>query len=232
MIIASTTTTKERLPLMKIFVDSMAEQTVKPDRHILWLGNDIKNIPIPDFIKKSNIEVMYTEDIGPATKIVPTIALITDPDDMIITVDDDFGLDPRVIEKLVVGKKKYPDAAVGFRGRSFTEPTYNYGRSILYDYYPEDIEVDIITSNYGQAFYRRFFTDEVHDTSECPDARHNDDVWISGHLAKQGIKRYHLNPEGMNFRDDRMGGIQKLWDVNKRSPYTNNIIGFYKPYWR
>lgn len=232
-IIVSTTTTEKRLPLMRMAYESFAKQSIKPEMHILWLDKALEGKPLPDFMSDGYMTVMYTEDIGPATKILPTIKLINDPEAILVTGDDDFGVHEDWLKDLVAAKNKYPDKAVGYRGRAFRDKNNpSYGLTVLHHRYTGDAPVDILTSNWGCAYYRGMFDDTIHNRSDCPDSKFNDDIWISGWLAKNKIRCMRID-QGQHklFINDTMGGIRKLWDINERGPYNNNIINYFKPNW-
>ena len=81
---------------------SILQQDLLPDRIVLNLDktkwND-DNIPI--LLKKlqeSGVTIQYVEDIGPHTKLIPS--LLSFPDDVIITADDDVYYDPTMISEL------------------------------------------------------------------------------------------------------------------------------------
>ena len=68
--------------------------------------------------KYPHLKVFRTEDCGPATKIVPTIQRITDPDTIITTVDDDIIYFDNMIEEHYKHHMRYDNAAFGYDGRS------------------------------------------------------------------------------------------------------------------
>jgi hypothetical protein len=51
-------------------------------------------------------------DYGPATKLIPTLLEETDPDTIIVTVDDDVVYHPDVLQDMVEGMMQYPDFTV------------------------------------------------------------------------------------------------------------------------
>ena len=104
--IVSFTTSPERIDKIKPMIDSISNQTVKPDLFIL-------NIPevfprtgekyiIPDFVKNNVIVNVVEKDCGPATKIIPTIDYLKKnnydiSDTYIIYLDDDICYLPNMI---------------------------------------------------------------------------------------------------------------------------------------
>ena len=84
---------------------SILQQSYIPNRVILNIDkkqwND-GNIPL--LLKKLQcvgVEINYTDDIGPHTKLIPTLTKY--PDDIIITADDDVYYDTPMVEELYRG---------------------------------------------------------------------------------------------------------------------------------
>ena len=82
---------------------SILNQTVLPDRIVLnidkkkWNKN---NIPILlKKLEKLGVIIQFVDDIGPHTKLLPTLSHY--PDDVIITVDDDVYYERNTIEELL-----------------------------------------------------------------------------------------------------------------------------------
>jgi hypothetical protein len=66
---------------------SLLNQTLAPDRIILWLANGTKIPPILKVLTQKGLEIKYCEDIKSYKKLIP--ALKQFPDDVLITADDD-----------------------------------------------------------------------------------------------------------------------------------------------
>ena len=81
---------------------SILNQTVIPDRIVLNLDKETwndNNIPVLlKKLKKNGVTIQFVEDIGPHTKLLPTLSRY--PDDVIITVDDDVYYERNTIEEL------------------------------------------------------------------------------------------------------------------------------------
>ncbi len=100
-IVISLTSYGERIKDIKYTLISLFNQTLKPDRIVLWLGEDCKERKLPQFINKfteAGLEIKYTKDIGPYTKIIPS--LINFSDSIIVTADDDIYYPNNWLEKL------------------------------------------------------------------------------------------------------------------------------------
>lgn len=95
-------------------IESIMEQTVKANRIVLWLGHEFEKphmIPADlRLLEKRGLEIRFTDDIGPATKLIP--ALKAFPDDIIITIDDDTLYTYNLIDKLLRGHARHPKAVI------------------------------------------------------------------------------------------------------------------------
>lgn len=113
-LIVSLTTFGSRIDWCGPAIESIMEQTVKPNRIVLWLGHEFEKphmIPADlRMLEKRGLEIRFTDDIGPATKLVPSLKAF--PEDYIITVDDDTIYNYNVIDKLIRGHYRYPDAII------------------------------------------------------------------------------------------------------------------------
>ena len=91
-------------------VRSLLCQTVKPDMVILWLDRDNwgeNNIPGSlERLRKAGLTIRFCEDLRSYKKHVP--ALEQYPDDIIITVDDDFYYSHDFVERLIKSYKSAP----------------------------------------------------------------------------------------------------------------------------
>lgn len=110
-IIVSLTTIPSRIDTVWIPITCMLHQTVRPDRIILWLGKEkFEGHEIPEKVKQlkeKGLEIRYCEDIRAHTKYYYTMQ--ENPDDYVITIDDDIYYRKRMIEGLLKTLKKNPN---------------------------------------------------------------------------------------------------------------------------
>ena len=113
-VIVSLTTFGERILWIGPAIESIMEQTVKANKIVLWLGHEFeKPHMIPQdlrMLEKRGLEIRFTEDCGPATKLIPSLKAF--PDDIIITIDDDTLYSYDLLDKLIRGHYRYPDAII------------------------------------------------------------------------------------------------------------------------
>ncbi|MCQ2744253.1 MAG: glycosyltransferase family 2 protein, partial [bacterium] len=91
-IIVSLTSYRERFKKLPITIYSLLNQTLKPDKIILWIDNeteDLTTIPyeITRFIK-NGLEIRFVKDIKSYTKAIYAFKEYTDS--IIVTADDDI----------------------------------------------------------------------------------------------------------------------------------------------
>lgn len=125
-IIVSMTTIPERINIIHKTLDSLQNQTFKPDIIYIHIGKELKNKDYPtnelnrlkDIINNySNVRLNIIEkDLGPITKVIPVLPFIND-NDYLILADDDVSYKPNMIEYLV----KSDQIAVGYAGRKNLE---------------------------------------------------------------------------------------------------------------
>jgi len=138
---------------------------------------------IPDELRGiPNINIFEgVEDLGPKTKIIPTLKRIDDPETVIITVDDDIIYNRGIVDYHLKCRDKYPSAALGFSGTK-------QGRLILTP--RSDVEVDIL-DNYKSASYTRgMFGDDFFDVYS--EKSWNDDLVVSAYLRDKYTKKIVL----------------------------------------
>lgn len=108
-LIVSLTTYDKRLYDVYLTIESIMQQTVKPNKIILWLADDMKEVAMPITLqrqKQRGLEIRYTKDIRSYKKLIPTLKEY--PDDVIITVDDDVLYNHDFVENLVNAYIKDP----------------------------------------------------------------------------------------------------------------------------
>ena len=101
-IIVSLTSYRERFKDLPLTLYSLLNQSLKPDRIILWLDNeyeDLTNLPyeITQFIK-NGLEIRFVKDIGPYTKVIYAFKEYRNA--VIVSADDDIYYTKNWLKKL------------------------------------------------------------------------------------------------------------------------------------
>jgi len=108
-VVVSLTTYGKRLWDVYLAIESIMQQTVKPNIIILWLDTDLKNADLPSTLQnqmKRGLQIRYCKDIKSYKKLIP--ALHSFPEDIIITIDDDVLYSYDMIERLLSAYRKDP----------------------------------------------------------------------------------------------------------------------------
>ena len=128
MIYVSITTIPQRLKNLNKSVDSLLNQTKKPDKIFINIPNKyrrfkeiIKNEEIPKF-GDSSVQITRCEDYGPGTKLLGSIDQIN-KDSLVILADDDHIYQDYMIEKFYYYYSKAPENAYSF----YVHPLKNFG---------------------------------------------------------------------------------------------------------
>lgn len=93
-LIVSLTSFPARIHLVRYAIHSLLKQSLKPNRLVLWLGEDKfpgKEADLPAellALKALGLEIRWCEDVKSATKLIPSLREW--PDAIIVTADDDL----------------------------------------------------------------------------------------------------------------------------------------------
>lgn len=184
-IIVSLTTFPPRINLVYKTISTLLQQTVKPDEVILWLATeDFPDKKLPDNLTKLlefGLSIKWCENIRSYKKLIPAMKAF--PEDIIITVDDDYYYDKNLIKTLLEEHEKYPHCIIGARSLRLV-PSKNKklrlkSRSYIYDksYRPSFLNPFI---GYGGVLYPPYsLHNDVFDSYKFMQIiPTNDDAWF------------------------------------------------------
>lgn len=177
-IILSMTTHAARNGTLGPTIESISNQTIKPDAWHVYTPPGVKDLD-PKTVIRCDV------DLGPVMKI-SAVAIDdsrADPDAIIITIDDDIVYAPNWLEKLLEACAKHPDEAIGFSGWNTTDLVD--GGDYMWPSIGE--RCDVLEGWAGAAYRARFFDADVLKIPEP--FKFVDDVWISSYLHRRGIGR-------------------------------------------
>ena len=119
-IIVSVTSYPKRISYVIKALESIYNQTYKADEVILWLAEDQfpgKESDVPEaltkLVQEQKLTIRWCDDLKPHKKYF--YAIQENPDDLIITIDDDLTYEPKLIEKLMVSYLLHPEAVSAVR---------------------------------------------------------------------------------------------------------------------
>ena len=235
-IIVSLTTHGKRLWDVCFAIESLMQQTVKPNRIVLWLDEKLKDSPLPLALVKQSargLEIRYTRDLKPYTKLIP--ALKEFPEDVIITVDDDMAYDFDVIEKLTNAYKAEPDCihACLLKAMTFDKN----GQLTGYNSWKNSTSTrgqHLIMGVGGVLYPPHTLSSEVMNeevfTSICPTA---DDVWFTAMALLNNTpinKVVTRDFNGNEFVYNDSVQDTGLWFINRDGANDNQIKAVYSRY--
>lgn len=120
-IVVSLTSFPARIDCVGYAIKSLFNQTVKPDRIVLWLATEqFKNRELPELLEKlkeKRLEIRFCEDLKSHKKYYFALQEQR-PDELVITYDDDLIYPENSIERLVNLHKKYPDCIITNRAQA------------------------------------------------------------------------------------------------------------------
>ena len=205
--VVSLTTIPARIHRISPTIRSILTQTVKPNviylniPHISKRQNQTYRIP-QTIQALDEVRLLRTEqDWGPATKLLPLLQQGLSPDTPIIVIDDDQIYPRRLVETYLYYAHQYSNAALCLAGWQ-VPPDFCHqqripvegARTRLIDRPANVLEfpqfVDIIQGASSYLVRPRFFEHTIFNYNTAPSAAFFvDDIWISGHLAKNKISR-------------------------------------------
>jgi len=119
-LIVSFTSYKKRIYDVHLVVESIAQQTVKPHRLLLWLDEDEFTLEtIPLILRRQmgrGLEIRFCPNYRSYKKLIPTLQCF--PDANIITIDDDILYPKDMIEILLNEHNLFPRCILGYRAHS------------------------------------------------------------------------------------------------------------------
>lgn len=216
-IIISLTTYNKRTKTVYKTIESIFNQTIKPDKIVLWLDKNEFNINnIPKTLKKQikqGLEIDFYHNIKSYKKIVPSLKKY--PNDIIITADDDVLYPKDFIEKLynaylLDNSKIYCNYSFKFLNKYYRPTTNIKELQYLFTY---------IGTGAGALFPPKILPNEILDEELFTKiAPIHDDIFISTLCMKYNIKIQNVNNDYMKY-------IKLL---QKRTVFNTQSIGLVK----
>lgn len=222
-IIVSLTSYGERIHEVALTIESLMQQTMKPNRIVLWLDNSFKGQSLPLSLsrqQKRGLEIAFCQDLRSYKKLIPQMLL--SPHDAIITADDDILYDYDVLEHLILAYLLNPQVIHCCRVHRIK---FDKNGDILpyknWDFRCKEIGTNkhyFLTSGGGVLFPPGSLDKTVFDQetflSICPEA---DDVWFTAMAIKKGTllnKVYTRNERGEDYIDNLLMPGERLSHKN------------------
>lgn len=221
-LIVSLTTFPARINTVYKTISSLLNQTLKPDELILWLAEEqFLNKKLPENLTKLEqygLKIMwYEKDIKSFKKLIPTLQKY--PNDIIVTFDDDYYYDERILEYLYNAYLENPNCiharqAFIVKGeivKSLHPRSYVYDSSYLPSYRNEPVGCGGVL--YPPHSLHENVLNENEFLKELPT---HDDIWFWGHALRNNTKISVLK-KGYDLKNYIIEGSQadSLWQKNK-----------------
>jgi hypothetical protein len=182
--IISLTSYLPRFKKLSITLKSLVIQRVRAKKICLWVSEEDKGklpIDVMELVNDGLVEVHVSENLGPGTKILPSLAKFSECD--IVTADDDIYYPFDWLSELVKSSRKYPKCIIAHRVH---EVRHNInGELSEYDDWTKEAVKPGCNTNYfatgvgGVLYPSKCFNSEVLKTQSYLDfCRFQDDIWL------------------------------------------------------
>lgn len=218
-IVVSLTSYGTRIHEAPLAIESLMQQTMKPNRIVLWLDNSFKEKRLPHALlmqQDRGLEISFCSDIRSYKKLIPQMRQT--PLDAIITADDDILYDYDVLEHLILAYLNDPQKIHCCRAHRIT--LNSEGRILPYSRWETRVRETgtnkflFLTSGGGVIFPPGSLDSTVFDEETfmaiCPDA---DDVWFTAMALKKNTpisKVFTRNKNGEDYMENRLVSGERL----------------------
>ncbi|MCP9612826.1 hypothetical protein [Coprobacter tertius] len=193
-LIISLTSYGKKIYDVYLTIESLLNQTVKPNKIILWLSRDefsSQNLPVSlKMQEKRGLEIKLWDDLRSYKKIIPT--LFQYPDYLIITVDDDIIYPFDLVESFLNSYRHNPNKIYCFKAHPIL-----YGSNNTVLPYTEWVKIESKNSSlynlpigvFGVLYPANCFHEDVTKCNIFLDlAPYADDIWLKTMSLLKGIE--------------------------------------------
>ena len=245
-IVVSLTTTKNNINYIDNTINSIKNQTVKPNKIYITIpdysNNKKKNIDIPKkLINDKDIQIIkYEKDYGKLLNILGVLLIEKNDDTLIVSIDDNYIYSKYLIEDLIKLHKKNKNVAIGFSGYIYGKYPFTYcshnniSKNKLFNTHQLKLnnnygtKVDVL-NNYSGVLYKRVFFPKYEPYNELLKYINidksflnvNSDMLISGYLSKNKINR-------LLFKNNRKLTLHKSNNFTNFNKIKNIYYNFNK----
>ncbi len=233
--VVSMTSVPRRIAAIKPTLVSLLRQDVPPQRIRINLGKDLfGDTPLPGFLSGLKlVEVHWVpNDLGPATKYIPTLERYRGSNQLIVVLDDDMYYAKQLLRDLV-GADRAANGQKVFCANGLKVPADRRSSSR-----PSDKALDrgsrrvaIVEGCGGYTLRPRFVgaTDLKDLRGAPPRALFDDDIWLSGHLSRAKIEKVQIatgkRRSLMNTVHSAISGDRARLQTELMQHFTNDWAG-------
>lgn len=224
--IVSFTTFLERLPWIQQTIQTMLNQTVAPDKIILWIGDDID----VESISYNNVIVKKcATDYKSYNKLLWTLKEY--PNEDVIIIDDDMLYQRKMIQQLVEEHNKYPNDVICCSARQINIINGELQPYQTWQYTKNDGKLMLPIGSNGVYYPAGCFSDEVFNSDIfLKYADTGDDLWFKVQLLLNDVnvrtlKGYPKAKVNENVQSRHLIAANTKDDKNRTM--MNNLINHY-----
>ncbi len=230
-IIVSLTSYGKRLHTVHLAIESIMQQTMKPNRIILWLSEDYSKVHLPIFLQeqqKRGLEIRFCQDLRSYKKLIPTLKIA--PEDAIITIDDDLIYNFDMLENLIIPYLENPKLIYCNRQHKIL---FNNDKSLKpyneWEYESPNLDISFLnfpTGGAGTIYPPHCFDDEIfNENTFLSICAYADDVWFKAMSLKKGTlskKVETRNKNGVEYIENPEVQDIGLWNINTKGENLND----------
>jgi hypothetical protein len=220
-IIVSLTTIKERLPYVHIVIETLLQQSILPDRIVLWMDENLRlppeNAAILEQQVARGLEIRRCRDVGPHTKYY--FALQSFPPHTLVLADDDIVFPSSWLGELLEAHRAAPKVIQTHRAHEILfEPDGQPKPYTQWNWHAKGIESSprlVATSGFGTLFPAGSLHRDVCDVATAQSlAPRADDLWLKAMSLKAGSRIAKVRPEPFHHFFIPGTQVVRLWDDN------------------
>jgi hypothetical protein len=227
-LIVSLTSFPQRINEIKYTIYSLLDQTVLPEKIVLWLAESQfpnKERDLPDELlafKRFGLVINWCEDLKSYKKLIPVLEQF--PDHCVVVADDDIYYKKRWLEKLWLGHLKHPDDVVCHKAQKIL---FEDGEVLPYAEWKnpfscEDARYQTFGVGAGGVLYRKkyLYKDVGEKDLFLKLAPHADDIWfyvmtILGNTKIRAVKNPYVRLKYADpYREYGLSDGYRLSSVN------------------
>ncbi|MBQ6052011.1 MAG: hypothetical protein IJL30_01845 [Clostridia bacterium] len=229
-IVVSLTSFTPRLEKLYISLGSIFNQSMQPNKVILYLGSDVNMEKLPSSLTrfcKYGLEIKHVDDLKSHKKYF--YAFQEYKDSLIITVDDDLIYHKNMIKKLYQTYMKYPECICAMRTHEIIYDNSGaprlYGEWVKNSKRYDEPSFDLFfTSGAGTLFSPRLFDERVIDLNAikqyCFTA---DDIWLNCMCRLAGTRIVNVKLTDYERRLVTVSGTQEV-ALKHHNLYSGNDV--------
>ncbi len=226
--IVSLTTYPDRISTVWSTIASLLHQSLKPKKVILWLAREqFPDQKLPKqllALETRGLEIRWCKDLKPHKKYY--YVMQENPDDFIVTVDDDVFYPENFLEELWMGHERFPDAVICTWSHEITFDhvgvfaAYN-DWSDLTSNTPDFLTLPVGCG--GVLYPPRSVDEEIFDEEKIYKlALFTDDLWLKCMELLQGTRAVNISKKPLVYFNNVRAQKSGLWVKNAAEGSNRN----------